>query len=855
MAGRANVAGVSGVERSWASSRRPKTRAPAWVACLIAVALAVAAGLVWEDHGPVTYLATGTLTSSQEPATASSSVDRAEVWSASTAIDASGQIEALNRNRLFDEHSITITEEASPKAITNFAVDAQQQIDELNDVVAEVWASAVAAESSYLERLQQESDDIVATTIETYGEALVEAISQSPSSGTPAYVRTLAATFDKTAYEFATEAVQAISAQKTQGLVERERAALEAAQPPQFVYSSVASTWAPRPTLGPWLRIAAIAFGLLAAVLFVLAIARRLVRRSILGALLALALAVVGLVAWSGLTIRDEVDTITATADRIQNQLGGSVDLDAFATDLDQLSKSAATLRSAATRPWVEPARFLPSVGQQYESTLELLDEVDPAIEAARDLLAAADDSSAGLRSGSMSQAEAIAGLRSPATSLREQVGALTEYSPGPLPEDVERRWSELQEKAAESIGSLDRLEAALAIITSVQSGDRWLLVGGNTAEQKAGFGGFLQFGLMDATADGEIRIGEFRGTGSQGVEGHWPDPNPDDVPLTSEEEFHMGNFNPNDRWAKLGFDPYFNQVARMASVMWESIGQDPVAGVLYVDPIALALLLDETGPIDFDGEPITGDRLLEFMFEGQYAEFGSDRTLRQEEAELLMRASAVSLFDLKSSSTAELATIARVFDAAASERHVAAWHRSPEVQSLIERGGLSGMHGSDSFFAWMHTSVGKFDAYLDATNVLDIECGSGSATLTVTTQYQVELGGPLDKIGFNSQADWDFAEPTYVAVAGVKFPQPARQVDVPDFDGVVSRGRMRDSDVHTGMIKIDDGTTYEHVMRFEVPAPSTITIDASGRLGPSSWEAGDDQWDGRAAHDVAICQ
>lgn len=845
---------VRRVVRRALGSRR-KTRALAFLTLAVAAGLFIAATALWSEQRDPTYLATGTLISSQSESASSSAVDRADVWSASAALDTSDQIEAANRSRLFDADSITITVAESDTGATadGYLAAAQAAIDELNEAIEEAWPDAVAEERRHLDERNDDATSALASATELYGEGLLQAITQSSNTASTEMVRGLAAGFDQTAYEFAAQALEAIAAQKTLGLVERELVALTFATAPQFSEPTLTTTYAPRPTLASWLGIGAVVLSLLGLVLALFSIGRKSVRRLSLLVLFVVMVVGVGLSIVTGLRLRDEAETIRIAADRIEDQLDNELEIDTLNDELTELIASIDAARSTAVEPWVRPARFLPTIGEQYDSALDLVDEVLPALHAAVDLLEEADVSAEGLRSNAMTQTEAVAVLRAPTVALREEIVGLVDYSPGPLPTDVAEKWESLRERAASSTAGLDRLEAALAIVTSVQSGERWLLVGGNTAEQKAGFGGFLQLGLMDANREGDIRIGELRGTGSHGIEGFWAEPNPDDVPLTEEELFHQDYFTPNDRWAKIGFDPYFDHAARMAAAMWESIGEDPVDGVLYLDPVAMALLLDETGPIQLDGEDVDGDRLLQIMFEGQYEL--TNRASRQDEAERVMRASALGLFDLDPSSASDLATIARVFDTAASERHLVAWHREQEVQSLIERGDLAGTHDAGSFFSWLFVVAGKFDAYLDATNTLDVECGSGVATITMTMDYEVELDGPLENGGFSWPDEWDFPEATYLTVAGVKFPQSARQIDAPKFDGAVSRGRLRSSDIHTGMIKIDDGDSYQQVMRFEMPAPATLTIGASGRLGPSRWRAGSDEWDGRAARDVAICQ
>lgn len=833
-------------------AKRRKFAAFAALAFVIAIGLALCAALGWSSNGAATFTAAGQLVSNQVADSASSPVDRAELWSAAAGLDAMPAVVAQDRSRLFAEHSITIADSDSEQSFDDFEAAATRSIEDLNQAVEDAWAAQVAREQADLEALGDEAKNRSVAANERYSEALVQAVSDSPDSGSPEFVSTLAASFDQTMYEFSAEILSAAAATNTLARVDRDVTAITFASPPQFVISAFTTTYAPRPSIGPWLAVLALMAGLLALVFAVWSIRKSAVRRIGLVVLFCVILGGIVLTVMSGLRIQREAEAITAAADRIEAQLDDTLDVDALRNDLGELKDSVDALRSSATKPWVKPARFLPTVGEEYASSLDLLYEVEPVVDAALELLAEVDVSVSGLQSNSMTQPEAIGRLRGPTTSLRTNVHTLANYVPGPLPAELSQRWASVQQRIDDNVAGLDRLEAVLAILASVQSGERWLLVGGNTAEQKAGYGGFLRVGLMDATDDGEIRIGKLRGIGPEGNSDFWPEPNADEVPMSAEEEYHMGLFNPNDRWAKLSFDPYFRHAARMAAAMWESIGQEPVEGVLYLDPIALASFLEATGPIDYDGESIDGDRLTDIMFESQYEQ--SDRAARQNQAEQIMRASAANLFDLNPSSGSELATIASVFDQAASERHLIAWHRSAATQSLIEQGELAGNHTAPSFFPWMYTSAGKFDAYLDVDSSLDIACESGVAEVTVTTEYAVQLAGPLESVSFNQQADWDLSEPTYIAIAGVKFPQAARLIEAPNLDSVGSYGRLVDSDIHTGMLKIENGSTYTQTMRFELPAPSTVTFDASGRVGPTSWEIEGERWDGRQSRDVEVC-
>lgn len=201
------------------------------------------------------------------------------------------------------------------------------------------------------------------------------------------------------------------------------------------------------------------------------------------------------------------------------------------------------------------------------------------------------------------------------------------------LPTDVSPVLRGLQEKALAEIGGVQRgidiyarLAPALPGLLGDESPQTYLVVFHNPAELYAGGGAslsaaVLQFdrGTMEVLDKGAVSSHFFPGN-----------PRVPWDPKAGEPYYALENAADGFAWSNLHQDYRIAGEDLMRS--WVANGQDPVDGVISLDPSALAAVLRATGPIQSPGYgEISADNLVQKLLYDGYGQFERDQVQRQE--------------------------------------------------------------------------------------------------------------------------------------------------------------------------------------------------------------------------------
>jgi UDP-N-acetylmuramyl pentapeptide phosphotransferase/UDP-N-acetylglucosamine-1-phosphate transferase len=357
--------------------------------------------------------------------------------------------------------------------------------------------------------------------------------------------------------------------------------------------------------------------------------------------------------------------------------------------------RAALTFARASDRldsPWVAGGLAIPGLAPNMRAAREL---ADVGVELAR----AGEDVTTAVRP----EALEVIGGRVPLDEVRRITPKLTAgsqalaralarirrlddpYLVSPVRDAIEKVTREL----AHASGEAQRGLAAARLAPAVLGGDgvrRYLLVVQNNAESRA-TGGFIgNFGLMTAQ-DGEVDIGELERTAAWNLRvaqaGHPPGDAPPDYHARYDQ------FSPATTLQNVNMSPDFPSVASFLMSQAPRIGLGPIDGVLAVDPMGLAALLELTGPVNVSGwpTPIDASNAVDVTLRDAYAFF--ERT--PERAEFLGDVAQTVVDEATSGSLGKPARIARVLGGAAHEGHLILAFARPAEQKLAEDLGVSG--------------------------------------------------------------------------------------------------------------------------------------------------------------------
>lgn len=309
----------------------------------------------------------------------------------------------------------------------------------------------------------------------------------------------------------------------------------------------------------------------------------------------------------------------------------------------------------------------------------------------------------------------------------------------GPLLPGLRGPIEEFHDTVLRANGDVRRATSILPELPGLLGGDgprRYLLVFITPAELR-GAGGFigswaeLQFvdGRADLHRSGRIRdLIDYGGDTDRVLEG------PDDY------RRRYGRFRPEYSVQDATMSPNWPSNAEVLASIYPQAGGEPVDGVIGIDPIGLAALLQLTGPVtvpDLD-EPLTSDNAAQFLLRDQYLQFG-DRAVRED----VLADSTEAIFDtLTKSALPSPRTLGDVLGPIARGRHMQVWAAHPSEQELMAELGADGsLRFPDGGDGWqiVQQNVGnnKLDAYLrrvvDYDMVLDPATETVRGTITVT--------------------------------------------------------------------------------------------------------------------------
>jgi hypothetical protein len=383
---------------------------------------------------------------------------------------------------------------------------------------------------------------------------------------------------------------------------------------------------------------------------------------------------------------------------------------------------------------------------------------------------------------------------------------------------DLEATVARAREKLAEG------RDLVAPVRTMLAGPSRYLLLAANNAEMAGGAGLTLSAGLLSFD-QGEIELGEVVRAGALRL--------PDSVPLP-------GDLRQIYRPTGVGIDfrsatrsPDLSTMGPIIADMFHRLDAAPLDGVLVVDAVALAEVMELTGEVVVDGRLIDADNVLAEVLNESYKQFQT--TEERDERVSYQGDIAAAVFESLTTRDVPAAELAASLLDTSQGRHLLLWSADPALQAVWDELGTSGaLHQRGLLVSFQNYAANKLDWYLRPSAALDVR-------LTPSGDYRARLTMTMDVPSLD-ELRADGASPYIVGpdpdrqgtFLTVHLPQAAYDITTPDPPGFRTSGTEGSMQVRTFLVDVPAGTTVERVVEFTLPRsePGMVLLP-SARLEP----------------------
>ena len=512
----------------------------------------------------------------------------------------------------------------------------------------------------------------------------------------------------------------------------------------------------------------------------------------------------------------------------------------------DNQPDQAVVLLSAATEhfeaaqqtlgTWGRPARLLPVLGHQARAAAVVADQGAALSSAAADATVQADIDELRFDEGAL-DLDLVAGFEEPLAEAYETLAVAAEEV-----EEARTMW--LIDPLSTAVGDFDTEvdralpDAELAIqgvrlAPALFGGDepRHYFIAFTQPAEARGLGGFVgNYGELTAI-DGDIEL-----TRSGRIRELIAAPGADQRTLSGPEDYltRYGRFQPTQYLQDLTLSPDGPSVAQVMAELYPQAGGQPVDGVIIVDPVALAALMEFTGPISVEGrtEPLTAENAADFLIREQYITFQDDE---QDRVDFLDDASEATFERLTEGDLPGPRQVADVLGPVVHQGRLIVYSVHDDEQDLMERTGLDGalppVDGDFVSLTTQNTGNNKIDIFLE--RALDYEANWDPATGRVEATATVELhnGAPasgLPGIVIGSSDQRDLPPGTSLLYLSLYSALPLTSAEVGGLPLAMESQRERDRWVYSRFVEIPPGGRVS--LQFHLQG--AIAADETYRLG-----------------------
>lgn len=442
-----------------------------------------------------------------------------------------------------------------------------------------------------------------------------------------------------------------------------------------------------------------------------------------------------------------------------------------------------------------------------------------------------------------------------------EQTNELLELPHGPGPERVEllRQFAEVLRRVDEQIHDLDlgprraligplgNARAELAkklgdVQTNIRDGlvgaeaatdffagpRRYLLFAANNSEMRSGSGMLLSAGLLE-TSEGSVRLVSMRSVADLPTK-------PGAVTLQGDLSDRWGWLAPHREWRNLLLSPRFDASAQLASEMWVAAGNEPVDGVMVIDPLVLQSILEVTGAIDAGGQRFDASNVVEELLLGQYVRHPGTLGLADRREELGDIAKAA--FDALDSREWSATDLARELAGPARGRHFLVWSRHAKEQKAWGAAEVDGSLPSNALMVSVLNRGGnKLDRFLEVETELDLRDASEGTEATVRVRVRNTTPTGLPEYVMGPYPGGGLPAGAYLGIVTLNFPNSARLESVTGGQQLTNQGADGSTQMAGSIVQLGRGQEEVIAFRFILrDQHGELVVQPSARIPAIRW-------------------
>lgn len=387
------------------------------------------------------------------------------------------------------------------------------------------------------------------------------------------------------------------------------------------------------------------------------------------------------------------------------------------------------------------------------------------------------------------------------------------------------------------------RYGALLAGMLGADGPRHYLVVFQNLAELRSTGGIFGSYAAITVSTDhGVARIVVTDQGSSSRTIGRFADP----VLPTSPDQLAIYGANIATIPMDVNFTPDFSFAARSFAAMYQlRVDSSPLDGVISVDPVALASLLEGHDPVIYQGVELSSRTLVEVLLSTVYTMFPDDPNEQHRDA-FLTGATAAAFAVLTEPSTDPRALVTALVSAV-EQRRISVFSFHPEEQAAIVAAGGSGQlpvtdePGSPTFGLFLNdrTYLGsKLGYYVDAAASLTATGCADDGSLLVAAAMTIQYDAPTS--GLPEQVAGAGAGAYILTTQFRAFAPTGATVIAATADGVpvaLVHGTDLGRDQASFMVHLTPGSSTAITVTFALPAGGPPDLEPQLFLTPGARE------------------
>ena len=449
----------------------------------------------------------------------------------------------------------------------------------------------------------------------------------------------------------------------------------------------------------------------------------------------------------AGLGLRGALSESETQLEKLQDRLAAG-NLPAARSLSTKAAHAAASAEAAMARPSIFLASLVPEVTEEIEAMEAAVTAATLTAQAARSVVDGA--SALGLDEEGIPRSLYVNGqvqldtltrarqeLNTAELLLVEAVVALEGLQP--RLEQLKAPLTEAHNKASAALDRATRARTLFDLLPSLLGGDgkRSYLLAFQAPGEARGTGGLIGLiGTLQAEA-GRLEMGRVRPY----QEIFSPFKNAVEAPRWFEDSYAVQAAL--TEWPQANVSPNFPIVSEVLLAMYEKATGESLDGVISMDPIALAHLMEGTGPVETEHPPETVDasNVADVLLVDSYTEFASPK-----KQNTFLREVVDGFWSKVAGGDLDLEAFSKGLGEAIRTQHVKIFSAAPTDQEHIDALGLDGNYdlaGPNAQMAFnVNYGANKVDYFLHREVDTDVHLQS-DGTAEVTTTLQLHSRAP----------------------------------------------------------------------------------------------------------------